>query len=484
MAFVTLPGLRTRPALVLPFVGLLLAQSCSNDPEDCAETNDCIDRAGSAGQAGNGGQSGGTAGSGGTRAGSGGQGASGGQGGTGASSGQSGAAGRENGGAGGSAQGGADPGGAGAGGEDSGGMDTGGTDMGGAGMGGAGMGGAGKGGAGMGGAGKGGAGAGGAGAGGAGAGGAGTGGVDNTPPFVVSVSPANGATGVTQDQNIVITFSEAMDQAATEGAYQSSDLVLGGTTRSWSSDGRVLTIDPNNLLFYATGLDPAAVSARVFSLTFSTGARDLAGNQMTQSYNWSFRTLRRITQTLRPVVSTSNPNEYWAFTRVASVPAGASICPTSVRLGSFAMTPFRYMGVFAIQIAPLPAGITDFESATFSAKQVAGVGDPFPLCGPLRAFHVPNVPVNQGIAPQDMPVNTTPLHNLGIFSTSAASVTPMLDALTSLEDDYANRTQRGNMSTYRIELDHDQFSSTSMYMEAYVQLECASIVLTTTYLIP
>ena len=474
MAFLTHPRFRARLALGVPLVGFLLAASCADDPDDCAKTNDCIDRAGNAGQAGSGGQTGGTAGSGGTRAGSGGsggsagQGASGGQGATGATSGQGGSAGGGDGGVSGSAQGGADPGGAGAGGEDNGGTDTGGTDMGGAGMGGAGMGGAGMGGAGM---------------GGAGMGGAGTGPVDTTPPYVVSVSPVNNATGVTNDQNIVITFSEAMDAAATEGAYQSNDLPLGGTTRSWSSDGRVLTLDPTTL-FYDSGTDPAVVQAKLYSLAISTGARDRAGNQMTQSYNWSFRTLRRITQTLRPVANTQNPSEYWAFTRVALVPAGASLCPNSVRLGSFAMTPYRYFGVFAFQIAPLPAGITDFESATFSAKQVAGVGDPFPQNGPMLAFHVPPVPVNQGIAPQDMPVNTTPLHNLGTFSTSAATVTPMLDALASLEDDYANRTQRGNMSTYRIQPDHEFHSPTNMYVEMYVQLECGSIALTTTYLIP
>lgn len=47
---------------------------------------------------------------------------------------------------------------------------------------------------------------------------------DTTPPTVVSISPANGATAIESDANIIITFSEGMDQAATEAAYQSADL--------------------------------------------------------------------------------------------------------------------------------------------------------------------------------------------------------------------------------------------------------------------
>jgi hypothetical protein len=37
-------------------------------------------------------------------------------------------------------------------------------------------------------------------------------GADTTPPTVVSIDPPDGATGVKDDENIIITFSEKMDQ--------------------------------------------------------------------------------------------------------------------------------------------------------------------------------------------------------------------------------------------------------------------------------
>ena len=81
----------------------------------------------------------------------------------------------------------------------------------------------------------------------------GTGGVaDTTRPTIVSVSPANGATGVRANANIVVTFSEPMDPVRRlRTAYQSADIPNAGVTFGWSADDTVLTIDPNSDLLYA-----------------------------------------------------------------------------------------------------------------------------------------------------------------------------------------------------------------------------------------
>jgi uncharacterized protein YceK len=55
-------------------------------------------------------------------------------------------------------------------------------------------------------------------------------GSDTTSPTVVSISPPNGAKGVKDDENIIITFSEKMDKAATQAAYQSADLPASEVT--------------------------------------------------------------------------------------------------------------------------------------------------------------------------------------------------------------------------------------------------------------
>lgn len=133
---------------------------------------------------------------------------------------------------------------------------------------------------------------------------------DDTPPSVVSVSPEDGEAGVAADAVIRVTFSEPMDQVATQLAYVSQDIPYAGTTRTWSDDGTVLTLTPNTPLEYTYSetideMDAAvalaavgAVPVKTYSLGFALGAKDLAGNPL-PSFEWSFTTLRRIRQYIR-----------------------------------------------------------------------------------------------------------------------------------------------------------------------------------------
>ena len=115
-------------------------------------------------------------------------------------------------------------------------------------------------------------------------------------PTIVSVSPANGATGVTADAKIVITFSQPMDQAATEAAYQSSDLLAANATFNWDVSSKVLTIKPRAPLEYAKGTTVStAPKAYVFTLTGA--AKDKTGTALAPLAS-SFTTLRDITATL------------------------------------------------------------------------------------------------------------------------------------------------------------------------------------------
>jgi hypothetical protein len=72
-------------------------------------------------------------------------------------------------------------------------------------------------------------------------------------PVVVSVSPANGTTGVSANTTIVVTFSKPMDRALTQAAYQSTDLPTANVTFTWDVSDTVMTIKPNAALEYAKG---------------------------------------------------------------------------------------------------------------------------------------------------------------------------------------------------------------------------------------
>lgn len=97
----------------------------------------------------------------------------------------------------------------------------------------------------------------------------------DTPPTIISVSPANGATDVPVTTTISATFSDAMNETSAEAAFS-----LNGVTGTFSWIGNTMTFTPGANLASATN----------YTVTIGTGAQDLAGNPMTSAYTWSFTT--------------------------------------------------------------------------------------------------------------------------------------------------------------------------------------------------
>ena len=117
--------------------------------------------------------------------------------------------------------------------------------------------------------------------------------IDTTPPGVTGTSPANNATGVLQGANLTATFSEAM-QASTINTTTFRLRKSGTTTNvaaalSYDPATKRATLNPNaNLQAGAT-----------YVATVTTGAKDLAGNQLDQNPNtagnqaksWQFKVM-------------------------------------------------------------------------------------------------------------------------------------------------------------------------------------------------
>jgi hypothetical protein len=105
-------------------------------------------------------------------------------------------------------------------------------------------------------------------------------GQDEAAPTIQSTSPADGASGVATDANVVVTFSESMDQSATQAAFTLAPASGPGSplagTFSWS--GATMTFDPTQPL----------VAGTQYVASVSTAARDVAGNQLTAPSSWSF----------------------------------------------------------------------------------------------------------------------------------------------------------------------------------------------------
>lgn len=106
--------------------------------------------------------------------------------------------------------------------------------------------------------------------------------IDTTPPTVIGTFPLDGLTGVSPFELITITFSEAMDTAATEDAIHISPQ-LDKQAITWA--GNQTTIDP-----LSTPYKPGMKENTLYSVTIFADARDVAGNYMVQSYTFSFTT--------------------------------------------------------------------------------------------------------------------------------------------------------------------------------------------------
>jgi len=96
-------------------------------------------------------------------------------------------------------------------------------------------------------------------------------------PAVVGHVPDVDAADVSIAATVEVTFSEPMDEAATEGAF-SLDAVTGSF--SWNPESTVMTFTPDSSLAYET----------VYTVTITTGAMDQESQYMEALYSWSFTT--------------------------------------------------------------------------------------------------------------------------------------------------------------------------------------------------
>lgn len=111
---------------------------------------------------------------------------------------------------------------------------------------------------------------------------------DTTPPTVVSTSPANNATGVAVNSNVIASFSEAMGSSSISettfyvrkgGSNISGNISYGGTSATFLP---------------LTSLQPF----KGYTATVTTGIKDSNGNALASNYSWGFITGSSTTSTI------------------------------------------------------------------------------------------------------------------------------------------------------------------------------------------
>ena len=284
---------------------------------------------------------------------------------------------------------------------------------------------------------------------------------DTTAPTIVSISPADGDVGVLPDDVITVVFSEPMDKAATQAAYQSVDLPSAKVTMAWNPAGDTLTITPSSPLELAEGADLEAVEAKTYAIAITTVARDLAGNDLAEQSDVEFDTARRIFAAFEQVAElcgtvAENGDAYpqWFV-------AGDAVDP-------FANAELRAMASF--DLAHVPEDLLVLEHASFRAQQIGTVLEPYAGLGDLLLEHVEFAALTDGFAADaDM---------LGMLSNDAAPGERSLEILEAVDGDYeAGREVTQFRARFETATDWDSKADTAWF-------DLATLTLEVTYLVP
>ena len=195
---------------------------------------------------------------------------------------------------------------------------------------------------------------------------------DTTPPAVLSASPAGGATDVASSASISATFNEPM--AASTLTAATFTVAAGGQAIAGS-----VAYAGNTATFQPAAALPAGT---VVAASITAGARDLEGNGLAASYQWSFTTaaLPAVTATspgahatgvaaYAAVVATFNksidPRTLTAATFTVSAPGGAAVAGAVSSSSLDRTATFRAAGAFAAstlftaRVAGGPSGVAD-----------------------------------------------------------------------------------------------------------------------------
>lgn len=109
---------------------------------------------------------------------------------------------------------------------------------------------------------------------------------DVTPPTVTLNVPAAGATNVAPNASIIATFSEKMDPLTINSntiIVQGSDSSIITGTVTYAVGARTVTFNPTTPATLATD--------SLYTVVVTTGAKDLAGNALTNNATWTFSTI-------------------------------------------------------------------------------------------------------------------------------------------------------------------------------------------------
>ncbi|MGK5092573.1 ice-binding family protein [Deltaproteobacteria bacterium TL4] len=248
---------------------------------------------------------------------------------------------------------------------------------------------------------------------------------DTTAPTVSQTSPANTATEVSVNGAISATFNETM---ATGTLSTSTFTLMQGTT---AVSGTVNTIDT------ITTFTPSSVLAfnTDYTVTITTGAKDIAGNALAQDTSWSFTTGAE-PDTTAPTVSQTFPNH-----NATEVPINEAITAT--------FNETMETETLSTATVTLKQGFT-VVSGTVST---IGITTTFKPLSPLIASTAYTVTITTGV--KDVAGNAMAQNYSWSFTTGTASdtITPTVSQTYPVDTDTGISTNRKISATFNETMD-------------------------------
>ena len=257
---------------------------------------------------------------------------------------------------------------------------------------------------------------------------------DTTAPSITGSAPADNAVGLAQKPSITVNFSESMDRATAQAAFQIVNPAGVTGTFNWNGASTKMTFAINTLLPYGQTVE--------WKLNSNT-AEDLAGNKSGGLFFQNFRVIRQKTVSLQSVASVDG---------VATNAGGAysSVFGLGLIGDDSSNTVWRtFLNFDLTQLAT--DGSTKINSATLSVRVLGKAGSPQAELGSLTATHV-----NYGPTLTSGDFETASLGDCGAFFLGTLSPNTDTNGFKQLavtkcvDSDYDNRVARSNRSQFRL----------------------------------
>jgi hypothetical protein len=286
---------------------------------------------------------------------------------------------------------------------------------------------------------------------------------DSVRPWLAEISPNAAATGALPGGNITFTFSEAMDQLATQGGLTVQVTPDGGSpavrtgTFSWNAGGTVMTYTPDTA--FARG-DSVAWSFAASS------ARDVAGNFLPAMSSW-FHVVRQATQELPAALSRCGTVERQAtsgiggdsWTTSVNLALGrgstVGVGDEGIDLGLLSASSGVLRAFWNFYLSGLTYPPVQVTSATLRYNVLSANGDPSSL-GALYAYGVDfgsTLNASAFDVPWDSTVVCAPtcLPRYFRYEISGAAGFHSLDVTDKVLFDLARQATRGGRSQFEVE---------------------------------